>query len=196
METKDENLGRLEQEVNKGLEGFKDLKNIVDTEGKLIDARIKEQVEQFLKEIKNNSLISVTVAPFSLFILQTHLEINLSCLIFSFILFMINALILNIGYWYYNNELSRSVASQQLEYLTMIVSEMDINNNSLNNGKRINALMDFFNSSSQLESKRKLEYYQYIKTINRIRLAGIILLGSAILFLIVSVSFPVFSKLS
>ncbi len=81
MENKEEEIKRLEEELKKGLENFHDLGNIVNADSKQLDLRIKEQVELLLKEINNNSLISVTAAPFSLFILQTELTINLVFLI-------------------------------------------------------------------------------------------------------------------
>lgn len=185
-----EELQKLNSEIEKRLQDFRNLEKFAQADEQLIDKRMAEHIELFLKEIRNNSLISVTAAPFSLLILQTNLQIHTGLLIGSFILFMINALILNIGYWYYNNEFFRSTASQKLENLIMGTSAMQINDASKDNKKRLNSLFDFFQSQSKLETKRKLEPYTHINTVDKIRFIGIAILSSAILFLIASIVLP------
>ncbi len=67
----------------------------------------------------------------------------------------------------------------------------DVTNNSLENDKRVNALFDFFKSERSLDTKKKLEPYKQIKTVDTIRFIGIVLLSLAIIALITSILLPI-----
>lgn len=191
METKEETIQRLDSEIKNRLEEFRGLPDNVNILSSALDQRISSNVELFLKEIKDISLISVTAAPFSLTILLSNLNISVELLDISFVIFMLNVLFLNIGVWYVNNEFLRSTSSQKLENIVMDMSASDVNNNLLETNKRVNSLFDYFKSESKLESKKKLEPYKQIQIVDKIRFLGIILLSLAIITLITSVVLPI-----
>lgn len=183
-------LKDLDLEIKKRLSEFSNLKEDVNILSSTLDQRMFSNIELFLKEIKDISVISVTAAPFSLTILLSNFKINTTLLVFSFVIFMLNVLILNIGIWYINNEFLRSTSSQKLENMLMDISANDINNNSLETNKRTEALFKFFESENKINTKRKLEPYKYINIVDKIRFLGIIMLNLAIILLTTSIILP------
>jgi hypothetical protein len=92
MNTDGLELERLKRELNKGLLEFAQTgSELLEEKRKIVDEKIKSVIENYTAEIKNLALISGTVAPFSLTLLNVdRLQVSVPLLIYGFALLITN----------------------------------------------------------------------------------------------------------
>lgn len=167
--TQEEEIKNLQDELDKGLKDFSETGKLRLEQGRLeIDKRVKNIIEIYSNDIRNLSIISGTVAPFSLTLLTVEkLDSNIYLLILGFALLLLNITITQ----FFIRRLSegQDVKSVKAQF-NLMMAEFELENTgntTKDTTERVNQMFNYQKSISEAENL--LDFGKYNLGIQEVR---------------------------
>lgn len=152
-----EEENQLDQ-LNKHLDNLLDassenMKKWFESSSQQLSTRLKELIELYSNNIKTVSLISGTVAPFSLTLLQVKLlNVNIVLIVVGFVVLVLNIVLSQILLTRELKTVDRRINRAMVNYVLALGDQQTINDKNKDHSTRVTSMADLTTRASELES--------------------------------------------
>lgn len=148
-----EEIKKLENELKDSLKKSIEISQVrLDQDRLMIDKKTKDQIEIYSNDIRNISIISGTIAPFSLTLLGiTELGANLFLLITGFSLLLLNVVVAQYFIKKYSTDRDTKLVKAEFNWLMAEFELKDVANEDLDPDQRLQKNFDYLKSIGESE---------------------------------------------
>jgi len=148
-----EEIKKLEEELAQTLKKSVEISQVrLEQDRVMLDKQTKDQIEIYSNDIRNISIISGTIAPFSLTLLGiTQLNANFYLLITGFSLLLLNVVVAQYFIKKHSTDKDTKLVKAEFNWLMAEFELKDVANESLNSGQRVNKNFDYLKSIGESE---------------------------------------------